>query len=66
MNESACSQLAGATFRKSSYSGANGQCVEVARTDTAVGLRDSKLAESPVIPLASDRAEAFLNTLKRG
>lgn len=31
------------TWRTSSYSGSNGgDCVEVARADTAIGVRDSK------------------------
>lgn len=34
--------LTGATWRTSSYSSGNGQCVEVARTTKVVALRDSK------------------------
>ncbi|MGH3832101.1 MAG: DUF397 domain-containing protein [Pseudonocardiaceae bacterium] len=34
--------LAGATWRKSSRSATQGQCVEIAQTPTASGIRDSK------------------------
>lgn len=34
-------------WHKSSYSGANGNCVEIAQTDTTVHVRDSKDPSGP-------------------
>jgi Domain of unknown function (DUF397) len=47
------------TWRKSSWSGANG-CVEVAFVDGGVALRDSKDPEGPVLRFTSHEWEAFL------
>jgi hypothetical protein len=48
--------LADAVWRKSSHSGSLSQCVEVADLTTAsyeaVGVRDSKLLEGPVLIVA--------------
>ncbi|WFE59134.1 DUF397 domain-containing protein [Micromonospora sp. WMMD712] len=46
-------ELSGATWRKSTRSGSNANCVEVAETAWAVGVRDSKDPTGPV--LAFDR-----------
>ncbi|MFC5941343.1 DUF397 domain-containing protein [Micromonospora harpali] len=46
-------ELSGATWRKSTRSGSNANCVEVAETAQAVGVRDSKDPAGPV--LAFDR-----------
>ncbi|MBB5829418.1 DUF397 domain-containing protein [Micromonospora carbonacea] len=46
-------ELSGATWRKSTRSGSNANCVEVAETARAVGVRDSKDPAGPV--LAFDR-----------
>ncbi|MDG4816653.1 DUF397 domain-containing protein [Micromonospora sp. WMMD956] len=45
--------LRGTTWRKSSHSGSDSDCVEVAETARAVGVRDSKDPTGPV--LAFDR-----------
>lgn len=46
---------------KSSYSaGDGGQCVEVARADTLVHVRDSKWTTGPVLTIASTEWTAFL------
>lgn len=58
--------LGAAQWRKSTRSGGNGgNCVEVADLYGAVGVRDSKDPDGPVLrfPLAAWRA--FLGTVKR-
>jgi hypothetical protein len=40
----------------------NGSCVEVAATDTVIGVRDSKNADGPVLAFPADRWAAFLAT----
>ncbi|WP_432185095.1 DUF397 domain-containing protein [Streptomyces tendae] len=49
------------TFRKSSYSAGEGNCVEVA--DTAPGgraVRDSKQQDGPLLTVSRDGWQAFL------
>lgn len=43
------SELSAATWRKSSRSGSNANCVEVARLLRAVAVRDSKDPNGPVL-----------------
>jgi hypothetical protein len=53
-------------FRKSSFSGGeNGSCVEVARAESAFGIRDSKNVSGPVLMLGEAQGLAFLATVKR-
>ncbi len=52
--------LSRARWRKSSYSGNTGNCVEVAITDSVVGVRDSKDSQGPVLVLTSDEWRAFV------
>ena len=54
------------SFRKSSFSGNNGQCVEVAQHCDEVLVRDSKDPDGPV--LRFDRGEwvAFLGGVRGG
>lgn len=55
-----------AEFRKSSFSGANGgECVEVARTETLFGIRDSKCADGPVLMMSETQGRSFLAAVKR-
>ncbi|WP_439679266.1 DUF397 domain-containing protein [Embleya sp. MST-111070] len=48
-------------WRKSSHSGGSGgECVEVAHLTNVVGVRDSKIPESPVITPGAQAWSAFL------
>nr|MDT0658638.1 DUF397 domain-containing protein [Micromonospora sp. DSM 115978] len=51
----------GATWRKSRRSQNGGACVEVARVDGVIGVRDSRNPTGPVLVFTSAHFEAFLN-----
>lgn len=55
-------------WRKSSYSCANGQCVEVASpaAGDAISVRDSKNPRGPIVGFSSDAWGGFLTAAKRG
>lgn len=56
-----------AVWRKSSRSSGEGQCVEVARVDDTIGVRDTKLGEaSPVLEFTPDEWRAFIAGMKDG
>lgn len=57
-------KLSTATWRKSSYSTSNANCVEVAATGPVVGVRDSKNAPGPALAFANRPWAAFLTTLR--
>lgn len=49
-------------WRKSSYSGnAGGNCVEVAPLHPEIGVRDSKVADSPIVRSSAEAWGAFLD-----
>lgn len=56
-----------ATWRKSSYSSANGQCVEVRRLDGGeVAVRDSKDRRGPALVFTPAEWSAFVSGAKDG
>ena len=55
------------TWRTSSYSASNGNCVEVAVLDkAAMGVRDSKDRTGPVLAFASREWHAFVSGIRAG
>ena len=58
-------ELAGAGWRKSSFSGAAQNCVEVADVrPEAVAVRDSKNPDGPVLLVSRARWAAFTDSVK--
>ncbi|WP_328397759.1 DUF397 domain-containing protein [Nocardia sp. NBC_00416] len=55
--------LTGASWFKSSYSQPSGDCVEVAHTTHAVGVRDSKNPTGPALVFAPAEWDAFLRKI---
>jgi hypothetical protein len=67
MNDAARDALSGAQWRKSSFSERANNCVEVAITDDAVGVRDSKLGEgSPILTYTPAEWAAFTAGIRAG
>jgi Domain of unknown function (DUF397) len=59
--------LSQAAWRKSTYSGANGDCVEVAgNLPGIVAVRDSKNREGPALVFRRAKWDAFLSGAKDG
>ena len=52
-------------FRKSSYSGGNGNCVEVADTPAFSAVRDTQNRELGALAYGPAEWRAFLDTAKR-
>jgi hypothetical protein len=55
-----------AAWRKSSRSGGQGNCVEVAETLTVVGVRDSKDRGGPVLVFTTTDWQEFVDGVKSG
>lgn len=51
---------------KSSYSGQNGECVEVRQSAAAIGVRDSNDPEGGILTLSDVAWGDFLAAVKRG
>ena len=58
--------FASATWRKSTKTQANGQCVEVARVGDVIGVRDSKDPNGPILEFTVQEFEAFLDGAGKG
>ncbi len=58
--------LSRAQWRKSNYSGNTGNCVEVAITESVVGVRDSKDLNGSVLVFTRDEWRSFLRGVKAG
>jgi hypothetical protein len=59
--------LGGAVWRKSTRSGSTGgNCVEMAETPDAIGVRDSKDASGPILTFDTDAWRGFLAEVKAG
>jgi hypothetical protein len=57
----------GQSWRKSSYSAGNGECVEVAASSgRRISIRDSKDPEGPVINCSADTFRSFLDATVSG
>ncbi len=60
------SDLSGARWRKSSYSGAGNDCVELAVATVGAAVRDSKNPEVGHVSFATTEWSAFLGAVKEG
>ncbi|MEV6984127.1 DUF397 domain-containing protein [Sphaerisporangium sp. NPDC051017] len=59
--------VTGATWVKSSYSGDQGDCVELAALhDNGMAIRDSKRPHGPVLRIPATEWVAFRSSLKSG
>jgi uncharacterized protein DUF397 len=53
-------------WQKSSYSTAQGNCVEVASLPSGAAVRDSKDARGPMLNFSADAWQAFIQDVKDG
>jgi hypothetical protein len=57
--------LSRAQWRKSSYSGNSGNCVEVAHLGQVVAIRDSKEPQEAVVVVTSDEWRKFMSQMRK-
>lgn len=57
--------MIGQTWRKSSRSGSDAQCVELAVTDRVTGVRDTKNRDGGTLVFGARAFSAFLTDVKR-
>jgi hypothetical protein len=55
-----------ATWRKSKRSQQSGQCVELAKIDGVIGVRDSKEPNGPILVFTVEEIAAFLDGVTKG
>lgn len=60
------SDLAGATWRKSSYSGAGNDCVELVVAGNGAAVRDSKNPDAGDVVFSGTGFSAFVGVVKDG
>ncbi|MEV8310768.1 DUF397 domain-containing protein [Streptomyces flavidovirens] len=58
------SSALGVDWHKSSYSGANSNCIETARLGGGTAVRDSKRPDGPALAFPSDQWDAFIDSVK--
>jgi hypothetical protein len=58
------SDIIGARWRKASRSASSGECVELARTEAMLGVRDSKNTDGPLLAVAARQGLAFLGAVQ--
>lgn len=58
--------FSGATWRKSTKSQQSGQCIELAKVRGAIGVRDSKKPDGPVLVFTVEEFAAFLDGAVKG
>jgi hypothetical protein len=58
--------LSSALWRKSTYSGGNGSCVEIADLRTAAAVRDSKDPDGPRLVFIAEDWRSFTDSIKAG
>jgi hypothetical protein len=54
------------TWTKSTYSGNNGGCVEWAKLDSQIGVRDSKDKTGPILTFTRGAWQSFVDATNRG
>ena len=58
--------LSSARWRKSTYSSSNANCVEVAFTDPAIAVRDTKDRQGPVLVFSPEGWRDFTADVRNG